>query len=160
MYKKISVCRSAGLLLRAHTDWNGLIVRGLCSDIINGQVAAVPIENSLSLLAQPRASKLLHRLRSHSLRSEAALKVFFGYMPHLSLFCLNRYNKIIQLHSISMILQQLIWLHEKAEKGGGVADEACYCQPLYKRAALLRGSRWRQYGSLWLFYGAYPGASV
>ena len=63
-----------------------LIFRGLCSDIIKGQVAAVPIENSLSLLAQPRASKLLRRLRSHSLRSEAALKVFFGYMPHLSLF--------------------------------------------------------------------------
>ena len=46
---------------------NGLLFRGLCSDIKKGQVAAVPIENSLSL------------------RSEAALKVFFGYMPHLSL---------------------------------------------------------------------------
>ena len=51
-----------------------------------GQVRHVPIENSLSLLAQPRASKLLPRLRPHSPRSEAALKVFFGYMPHLSLF--------------------------------------------------------------------------
>ncbi len=43
-------------------------IDALASDIIKGQVAAVPIENSLSL------------------RSEAALKVFFGYMPHLSLF--------------------------------------------------------------------------
>ena len=33
-------------------------------------------ENTLSLLAQPRASKFLLRLRSHSLRSEAALKDF------------------------------------------------------------------------------------
>ena len=38
-------------------------------------------ENSLSLLAQPHASKLLRRLRSHSLRSEAALKVFVGVLP-------------------------------------------------------------------------------
>src|SRR5574344_1740112 len=42
--------------------------------------------NRVSSSPVPRASKLLHRLRSHSLRSEAALKVFFGYMPHLSLF--------------------------------------------------------------------------
>ena len=74
---------------------NGLLFRARCSDIKKGQVAAVPIENSLSLLAQPRASKLLHRLRSHSLRSEAALKVFYGYMPHLSSFGLNRYSRII-----------------------------------------------------------------
>ena len=33
-------------------------------------------ENTLSLLAQPHASKFLLRLRSHSLRSEAALKDF------------------------------------------------------------------------------------
>ena len=71
-----------------------LEVRGLCSDIINGQVAAVPIENSLSLLAQPHASKLLLRLRSHSLRSEAALKVFFGYMPHLPSLRMNRVHKV------------------------------------------------------------------
>ena len=42
--------------------------------------------NRVSSSPAPRASKLLHRLCSHSLRSEAALKVFFGYMPHLSFF--------------------------------------------------------------------------
>ncbi|MBQ5732317.1 MAG: hypothetical protein IIV59_04115, partial [Selenomonadaceae bacterium] len=35
------------------------------------------------------------RLRSHSLRSEAALKVFFGYMPHLSFFVPDRYKKAL-----------------------------------------------------------------
>ena len=60
-------------------------MRGLCSDC-NGMGSSSTHENTLSLLAQPHASKLLRRLRSHSLRSEAALKVFFGYMPHLSLF--------------------------------------------------------------------------
>ena len=51
------------------------------------------LRNTLSLLAQPQASKLLRRLRSHSLRSEAALKVFFGYMPHLSLFVSEQIQK-------------------------------------------------------------------
>ena len=33
------VCRSAWLLLCAYTEWNSLILRGLCSDILKGQVA-------------------------------------------------------------------------------------------------------------------------
>ena len=95
-----------------------LIFRGLCSDIIKGQVAAVPIENSLSLLAQPRASKLLRRLRSHSLRSEAALKVFFGTCRTCPSLCMNRYNKMIQYLSLYDAIATNPTLRASLKRGG------------------------------------------
>ena len=112
-----------------------MILCGLCSDIGNGQVAAVPIENPLSLLAQPHASKLLRRLRSHSLRSEAALKDFFGYMPHLSLFMSEQIqqNNTTSTNEYEALATNPT-LRASLKRGSGEADETCYCQLLCKAA--------------------------
>ena len=91
--------------------------------------------NRVSSSPAPRASKLLRRLRSHSLRSEAALKVFFGYMPHLSLFL----SEQIQQNNLTMInkhetVATNLTLRASLKRGSREAGEICYCQLLCKAA--------------------------
>ena len=70
--------------------------------------------------------------------------------------CLNRYRQNDKMTYVACCHSATYSFTSKPEKGRPGADETCYCQPLYKRAALLRGSRWRQYGSLWLFMEPIP----
>ena len=88
--------------------------------------------NRVSSSPAPRASKLLRRLRSHSLRSEAALKVFFGYIPHLSLFL----SEQIQQNNLTMInkhetVATNLTLRASLKRMSRKADETCNCQPLH-----------------------------
>ncbi|MGM9580890.1 MAG: hypothetical protein ACI3U2_06650, partial [Anaerovibrio sp.] len=63
--------------------------------------------------------------------SEAALKVFFGYMPHLSFFCLNRYKQSNPLDSILRCYSNQSILYDKPETGEWEAGETCHCLLMY-----------------------------
>ena len=101
-----------------------------CSDIIKGQVAAVPIENSLSLLVVPRVTNI--HLSPAALMNEVTRrnKGFLWVHATPVLFCLNRYNRIINATKCTLHWHNT-WLASNRQ-WELVADENWDCQHLCK----------------------------